>query len=37
LNSAVKRLTSTSDEYICFSPAFVFDNLARGPPASARV
>ena len=28
-------LASKAEQFICFSPAFIFDNLARGPPLVA--
>ena len=37
LNTSAICLASRAREFICFSPAFIFDNLARGPPAPARV
>jgi hypothetical protein len=27
------RLTYRAACFVCFSPAFIFDNLSRGPPA----
>lgn len=35
LNSLFKCLASKAKQFICFSPAFIFDNLARGPPLLA--
>jgi hypothetical protein len=32
LDTQSKCLSSTYEDFICFSPAFLFDNLARGPP-----
>jgi hypothetical protein len=33
--SATKRLVYITKRHSCFSPAFIFSNLARGPPESA--
>lgn len=35
LNSLFKCLASKAKQFICFSPAFIFDELARGPPLFA--
>ena len=35
LNSLSKCLASTAEQFICFSPAFIFENLPRGPPLQA--
>lgn len=35
LNLLSKRLASNAEQFICFSPAFVFEQLARGPPKAA--
>ena len=32
LNSLLNCLTLRVEQFICFSPAFIFDNLPRGPP-----
>jgi hypothetical protein len=32
LNSLLNCLTLRVEQFICFSPAFIFENLARGPP-----
>jgi hypothetical protein len=32
LNSLFKCLASRAEQFICFSPAFIFSNLPRGPP-----
>lgn len=36
LNSLFKCLASKAKQFICFSPAFIFDELARGPPLITR-
>lgn len=35
LNSLFNCLTSQVKQFICFSPAFIFENLPRGPPIMA--
>jgi hypothetical protein len=35
LNLLFNCLASKAKQFICFSPAFIFDNLARGPPLVA--
>ena len=35
LNSLFKCLTLKAEQLVCFSPAFIFEQLARGPPRSA--
>jgi len=35
LNLLSKCLASTAEQFICFSPAFIFAHLARGPPLLA--
>ncbi len=35
LNSLFKFLASKAEQFVCFSPAFIFEQLARGPPRSA--
>lgn len=35
LNSLLACLTPKVEQHICFSPAFIFKNLARGPPIPA--
>jgi len=35
LNSLSKSLASTAEQFICFSPAFIFAQLPRGPPILA--
>jgi hypothetical protein len=32
LNSLLNCLTLRVEQFICFSPAFIFENLPRGPP-----
>jgi hypothetical protein len=36
LDAQSRCLPSTGEDFICFSPAFVFDNLPRGPPEPAQ-
>jgi len=35
LNSLLACLATKAEQHICFSPAFIFNNLARGPPIPA--
>jgi hypothetical protein len=35
LNALSKCLASTAKQFICFSPAFIFDSLPRGPPKNS--
>ena len=35
LISPLKCLASRAEQFVCFSPAFIFDNLPRGPPRLA--
>ncbi len=35
LNSLLNCLTLKIEQFICFSPAFIFENLPRGPPLLA--